>query len=727
VEFDFLPKLPKANLDDRNFDDLVDECLLRIPRYCPEWTDHNLSDPGVTLVELFAWLTDQMLVRFNQVPRRNYITFLELLGVRLQPPAPAQTEVTFYLSSDLDEPYTLPVGIEVATERTESEEAVIFSTDRPLVVGVPRLAHVLTAQAMEEIPMALRDRFTDTWTRQSDGRWSGGEQPLFDEQPQPGNCFYLLLDPEQPLEGNVLAVNFKGAAAAPTGINPSRPPRRWEAWDGEGWRSVLLREGDDKTRGFSFAELIQQGGNPQQGADVVLHLPLHWPVTRFISYQGRWLRCVYSAPEPQQPGYDRSPRVTGLSVRAIGGTVPASHAQLVRGELIGTSDGSPGQTFRLLGAPVLERREGEYLQVIPPGGLPQTWQEVTDFADSNSTDLHYTIDSLTGTVQFGPLIREPARLQQQTQIRSALQRGLPLPAIEEQSDRQYGSVPSRGSEIRFTAYRNGGGRHGNVQGGTLRVLKSAVPYVAGALNHPPARNGADAEALEQAVFRVPQMLRTRDRAVTAEDFETLTLRAAMGGLARVRCLGASSRAEAGTIRILAIPQADTTVLVRGEGLHPDRFCLDLQLRETVLAYLDERKLLGVQVALLEPEYVGVQVQTEVGIEPRYDNPLAQAEILQRLRVALYRYLNPLTGGPEGTGWPLGRPVYTSDIVALLQQTPGVRYLGAVLMFALNRQGGGIWTRHGSADAVIDPGPNGLLCSWVDTRLRSSHIVNLIGR
>ncbi|MFN6068134.1 MAG: putative baseplate assembly protein, partial [Pseudanabaena sp.] len=137
-EFDFLPNLPKSDLDDRTFAELVNECLLRIPRYCPEWTNYNPSDPGVTLIELFAWLTDQMLMRFNQVPRRNYVAFLELLGIRLQPPAPAQTEVTFYLSASLPETYTIPAGSEVATVRTEEEEAIIFSTDQPLVIAKPR-------------------------------------------------------------------------------------------------------------------------------------------------------------------------------------------------------------------------------------------------------------------------------------------------------------------------------------------------------------------------------------------------------------------------------------------------------------------------------------------------------------------------------------------------------------------------------------------------------------
>ena len=133
MEFNFLPNLPSSNLDDRAFDDLVQECIMRIPRYCPEWTDYNLSDPGITLVELFAWLTDQMLLRFNQVPRKNYVAFLELLGIRLQPPAPARTELTFYLSSDLPQAYTIPEAFEVSTVRTESAEAITFSTDFPLI------------------------------------------------------------------------------------------------------------------------------------------------------------------------------------------------------------------------------------------------------------------------------------------------------------------------------------------------------------------------------------------------------------------------------------------------------------------------------------------------------------------------------------------------------------------------------------------------------------------
>ena len=75
--------LPSHPLDDRSFQDLVDEAKKRIPLYCPEWTDHNVSDPGVTLIELFAWMMDILLFRLNQVPRQHYIRLLELLGIQL--------------------------------------------------------------------------------------------------------------------------------------------------------------------------------------------------------------------------------------------------------------------------------------------------------------------------------------------------------------------------------------------------------------------------------------------------------------------------------------------------------------------------------------------------------------------------------------------------------------------------------------------------------------------
>jgi predicted phage baseplate assembly protein len=742
VKFDFLPQLPSSNLDDRNFDDLVEESIMRIPRYCPEWTDHNLSDPGITLIELFAWLTDQMLLRFNQVPLKNYVAFLELLGIRLQPPAPAHTELTFYLSSDLPEAYTIPAGLEVSTVRTETIPAITFSTDSPLIIGKPQIQYFLTAQTSEDIPQYPRERLSNVWSRQPNGLWTGNEQAIFNEQPQPGNCFYLVINSLDSLDSNVLEITFQGAVATPTGIDPNQPPRCWEAWDGENWQPVLSKEVDDHTKGFSFDDIEQQGTNAAQGADVRLHLPETWPIIDFSTgYRGRWLRCRLTTPKPNQAGYSCPPQITGLAVRSIGGSVRATHATMIQDERLGISNGKPGQNFQLLMTPVLERRENEYIVVTPSGGLPQTWYEVRDFADSGHQDRHYTIDSITGMVQFGPLIREPGQLKRQTKVRSArssasishIQKSTTEDTVVQSSDienaqeHQYGAVPPRGAEVRMLVYRTGGGREGNIQSGALRFLKSAFPYIESVINYKPGINGADGESLEQAVIRAPRILRTRDRAVTAEDFEVLAQQAGTGAIARVRCLPASPTRQAGTVGLLVVPYANTDGIELDEGIPPQQFSLSPALQEQVLQYLDERKLLGVQVQLQEPEYVGVAVQTEVILEPAYNNPLATEQIRRNLRISLYKYLNPLTGGIEGKGWPFGRPVYTSDIIALMQQTPGVRYLGTVLLFSIRKQGD-IWIRQSSPEQVIDPGAQGLICSWADNNnLRSGHNIQISNR
>ncbi|MCA9850522.1 MAG: putative baseplate assembly protein, partial [Dehalococcoidia bacterium] len=96
--------LPSPSLDDRSFQELVDEAKRRIPSLAPEWTDHNVSDPGVAIVELFAWMTESLLYRLNQVPDRMYVKFLELMGVQLYAPAPAQALLTFRLSAPQLEP-----------------------------------------------------------------------------------------------------------------------------------------------------------------------------------------------------------------------------------------------------------------------------------------------------------------------------------------------------------------------------------------------------------------------------------------------------------------------------------------------------------------------------------------------------------------------------------------------------------------------------------------------
>src|SRR6187431_978221 len=121
--------LPSPQLDDRRFQDIVDQAKSLIPQYCPEWTDHNVSDPGVALVELFAWMTEMTLYRLNQVPDRLYIKFLELVGVELFSAVPSRADLLFTLTAPRAEVVRVPAGTQVSTERREDEEPVVFLTD----------------------------------------------------------------------------------------------------------------------------------------------------------------------------------------------------------------------------------------------------------------------------------------------------------------------------------------------------------------------------------------------------------------------------------------------------------------------------------------------------------------------------------------------------------------------------------------------------------------------
>ncbi len=138
--------LPVPNLDDRVFQDLVNEARSRIPLYCPEWTDHNLSDPGITLIELFAWMMELVIYRLNKVPDKNYVKFLELIGIRLAPGSPASTDITLRLAAPQETAITIPMGTEIATVRTETQDAVVFTTDEDLTITPPELEHFLLSR-----------------------------------------------------------------------------------------------------------------------------------------------------------------------------------------------------------------------------------------------------------------------------------------------------------------------------------------------------------------------------------------------------------------------------------------------------------------------------------------------------------------------------------------------------------------------------------------------------
>jgi hypothetical protein len=138
--------LPVPNLDDRTFVDLVADARDRIKHSCPTWTDLSVHDPGMALVEAFAYLTEVLIYRVNQLPEKAYIAFLNLLGVSRHPPAAAWAEVTFTrTSSGQANPVAIPAGTRIAAARGADPHPVVFVTTEPTVL--PAEASEVTVRA----------------------------------------------------------------------------------------------------------------------------------------------------------------------------------------------------------------------------------------------------------------------------------------------------------------------------------------------------------------------------------------------------------------------------------------------------------------------------------------------------------------------------------------------------------------------------------------------------
>src|SRR3954447_18141772 len=128
-------------LDPRGYQELLDEALARIPVHNPEYTNFNGADPGVTMLELWAFLTEALAYRANQVPERNRRKFLSLLGVQAQPAMSARGLVSIVRERGEPATVTLDAGLEVKAG------AVSFRTDSGLDV-LPVVAECFVKQPL---------------------------------------------------------------------------------------------------------------------------------------------------------------------------------------------------------------------------------------------------------------------------------------------------------------------------------------------------------------------------------------------------------------------------------------------------------------------------------------------------------------------------------------------------------------------------------------------------
>lgn len=636
--------LPEPILDDLRFQrDLVDEARRRIVRYCPEWTDYNLSDPGITLIELFAWMTEMMVYRLNRVPDKNYVKFMEMLGMSLMPASSARVPLTFRLSTQLpvraedDTQVVVPAGLEVSSMPGEDEQEVTFTTDDRLAVVAPVLTQL---------------RRDADFHKNYLSRLGIETFYPFQRTPQPGDTFFLGFDETRNIAGHILQLAFETQETQATGIKRNDPPLVWECSMGNGvWKEL--------TPSILVGERDTTGGLNNPTGALTFYLPLEFQTDVVNGREAFWIRCRVEQRRREQGMYTQSPRITGVMAYATGASTMATHAVIVQNEILGRSDGEPSQRFTLQNAPVLTFRAGEDVEVEekqPDGDVAFVpWTRVNDFANSTRYDRHYVLDTDTGTIIFGPSVRQ--------------RDGTVL---------QYGRVPEANATLRVSRYRYGGGVVGNVAAGRLLSMRSAVPYVSTATNLERATGGRDAETLDEAKLRARREIIAQQRAVTADDYENLALGASRA-VARVKCQTPSSvesNLPPGTLELLVIPSAFDSLKVGDNS----KLALDPDLARLVQMHMDKYRLLTATVQVREPQYIGVQVKAEIVATP-YSQPEV---VMARVKKALNEFISPLAIGDSDApplpelgsweGWPFGRDLFIAELFALLQKVPGVKHV-----------------------------------------------------
>ncbi len=625
--------LPEIVLDDRGFQDLVSEARTRIALACPEWTEHNVSDPGITLIELFAWMTDVLLYRVNRIPDKLHVALLELLGVRLAPPAAAATELRFMLAGPIEERVEIPaVETEVGTVRTTDEPAIVFQVTEGIAIEPqrPSAYAVLRGGAVKDVGVAS-----------GRAKPTGTDRAPFASPPQVGDA--LLLGFAHPIGRLIVQVELDCSHARGAGVDPEDPPLRWEVSGPEGeWAEATVLE--DSTGGFNFG-----------AGHITLELPRHSAIHALAGHRAHWLRCRLS--DRTRSGavgvtYSHAPDVYEITAAPVGAVLPGAHAATETRESLGTCDGTPGSVLRLRHRPVLPPATGETLEVREPGEETwRAWEVRESFAESEPYDSHFVLDAARGEIELGPAIRQP-----------------------DGGWRQYGAIPPKDSALRFSRYRHGGGRAGNVAAGTLTMLKTAIPSVVSVTNPRAALGGVDAESLDGARTRAALEIRSRYRAVTAEDFELLAVHASPQA-ARAVCV---PPAGAGPVRVHVLPRVDPAdrrleieELTPAEGL----------MRE-IAAYLDERRLIGTTVELLPVRFRAVAVVVNLQVSPSADADRVEQDVEH----ALYTYLNPLVGGSPlgpGDGWPFGRALNQGELFGVVHAIDGVQFVKVLRLYEVN--------------------------------------------
>ena len=678
-----MPLIPPA-LDDRSYDDLVQDLLANIPAHTPEWTNPQPGDPGRTLLELFAWLADTILYRANLIPEKQRIAFLKLLGQSMTPASAA----TGILSLSLGQSSVAPVGIvagatvngpvnfetlgdvDILPVTAQAYIKVALTPDQqkqslPLLTGLKKL------YGLSNIPAG----YTTTPVFANNLADPNGIDVVNGTTDSSLWLALLVASPQN--QGPVL--NALGATAGQQTLNIGYAPSLSvpglysvpQSYTGAGvpapviatWQMSQPPAGAGQPIAYTTLKVL---GDTTQGLTQPGIVQLMVPPAGVIGAPSNDVRTDSQAGVGMKPPRIDDPsissrllawvrlstqsslQVSWLGVNAVQIDQRATQSLIV----IGVSDGSANQKFALP-APQVDPLTF-LLDVDMPGLGFQLWQQVDDLAVLQGPVQAFQLDPEAGTVTFGNQLQ-----------------GMIVPAAR---------------RIRVRTMRAGGGSDGNLPAGSLAAIQARdasgnqINQTISVAQPIATTGGEDPETLDAAQQRIPSLLQNQSRAVTAADYSNLAQQTPGANVARVEVLPLFKPQTftpnvPGVVSVMVIPN-------QAGFMNP---CprADRPTLETVYQYLNPCRPVTAEMYVIASDYVGLGIG--VGIEVKTGFGL-QA-VSQAVETALRQYLWPIAPyGPNNTGWVLGRNVRSLELEVAVSQVPGVIEVNGINLFSVLTSG-----------------------------------------
>jgi hypothetical protein len=674
-----MSSLAPPPLQTQTYSQIISEALVRIPVHNPEYTNYqNNTDPGVTILQLFAFMLDNMSYLCNQIPDQNLLKFLSLLGIPMQPSQAATGMLTFsntrgplqtvtlapqlpvfagstgFVTSDglnvlpVETMIFLRQGLSPADQTTAAQTynqlyAVYATPNTQLqfyqttVYTPPTSASNLPVITLGDgtivdraIWIALLTRSVDAGANQAVVNAIAGSTVTLGIVPVP-DASKAVLQPAtngssettSPLVYEISTGQYNGTAPVYQRLNSIA--------DGDPLTTPTLVQltlpGADSIGTWTLGPLVDGTGD---------FPPSLQDQTNIASRVVAWIRVRLPNPADAQ-----APNAALASFNWLGINATKVSQQIqVPVEIVGTGTGEPDQTFTLMNTPVLT----DTVQLTVDGvAWTQTEDLLTapsEIADATGSQ-QYEVDSASGTITFG----------------TGLQ----------------GARPPAGSQI-VASYYYGGGVAGNVG---IGAISSSPQLPAGFLisNPLPTTGGTAGETPEQATARIPLYLQNAGRAVSAQDFEEIVASTPGIALGRVEILplyqpDTQVSNAAGVVTVMVISNDPTNP----QGPVPDAFFL-----QAVCNYLEPRRLLTTEIYVVGPDYQNVSVSVAFDIVAGQD----VAVVTEAVKAAISNYLSPLIGGPSGTGWPLQKSVVALELLVQAARVNGISEINQVLIWDAN--------------------------------------------